>query len=202
MCSFHLTADIVKPIIKAVISWLVNQTPLLLNEVKKLLLNVLQELPEFVQVVLVGVKEGLQKAMELLNSIKDVVVSFCRSNKKLISNATKVGIKIVLREAVVRFGVSKAVKYGARKVSSQAAKRVVKVANPAAIVVDVAQFGLETAGYEKAGKTVGLMGNIGTGAVAGGVVAGPIGAAVGAAGGLVTWGIGEAAGSAINYFMS
>ena len=69
--------------------------------------------------------------------------------------------------------------------------------NPAGYVADAAQVGLEVIGHKKMGEDVGLYGNIGTGAVAGAIVAGPLGAIVGACMGCGTWLIGEAVGRAV-----
>ena len=69
-----------------------------------------------------------------------------------------------------------------------------KFTNPAGYAADIAQVGLEATGHKEAGQVVGLWGNIGTAAVAGGVIAGPPGAILGACLGCGTWIIGEAVG--------
>jgi len=83
-------------------------------------------------------------------------------------------------------------------VPMQVVKSVVKFTNPAGIAADVVQIGLEVSGHEEAGKTVGALGNIGTGLVAGALVGGPIGAVVGAFAGFFTWTAGELVGDAVN----
>ena len=72
-----------------------------------------------------------------------------------------------------------------------------KITNPAGYVADVAQAGLEVTGHEEMGKAVGLLGNIGTATVAGGVIGGPPGAILGACFGFGSWVIGEAVGRAV-----
>ena len=72
-------------------------------------------------------------------------------------------------------------------------------ANPVGIVSDIAQGGLEYAGYKEEGKTVGKYGNIVSGAMIGGVAAGPPGAAVGALAGFGVWVAGEAAGAVVDW---
>lgn len=67
------------------------------------------------------------------------------------------------------------------------AKRALQAGNIIGIVADVAQVGLELAGYEKAGKAVGLSGNVASGALTGFALAGPAGAAVGAVLGAGLW---------------
>ena len=93
-------------------------------------------------------------------------------------------------------------KFGAGKAASQSVKMVLKFTNPAGMVADAAQAGLEVTGHREIGRKVGMWGNIGTGAVAGTAVGGPVGAPIGALVGLGTWLIGEAAGQAIEEMLS
>lgn len=81
-------------------------------------------------------------------------------------------------------------------------KTVLKFTNPAGMIADAAQIGFEATGHKKVGESVGLLGNIGTGAVAFGVVGGPVGACIGAFVGLGTWVIGEAVGNAVEKTLS
>ena len=67
------------------------------------------------------------------------------------------------------------------------------------IVSDIAQGGLEYAGYKEKGKTVGKYGNIASGAMIGGAAAGPPGTAVGALAGFGVWVAGEAAGAVVDW---
>lgn len=67
------------------------------------------------------------------------------------------------------------------------AKRSVIAGNIVGIVADVAQVGLEVADHEKAGKAVGLTGNVASGALTGFALEGPAGAAVGAIVGAGLW---------------
>jgi len=100
----------------------------------------------------------------------------------------------------------------AKQGSKLTSKGVLKLANAGGIIADLAQAGFEVGGtiashndyptvgkaLKYTGKTVGVAGNVGAGAVAGaaiGVVGGPVGMAVGGAigsgAGLALWGIGE-----------
>ena len=65
------------------------------------------------------------------------------------------------------------------------------------IVSDIAQGGLEFYGYKEEGKR--RYGNIASGAMIGGVAAGPPGAAVGALAGFGVWVAGEAAGAVVDW---
>lgn len=87
-----------------------------------------------------------------------------------------------------------AMKSGLGKAASPSVKTVLKYATAAGMVADAAQFGLELTGHEEIGKTVGMWGSIGTGAVAGAATGGPVGASLGALGGFGTWVIGEVIG--------
>ena len=78
-------------------------------------------------------------------------------------------------------------------------KSVIKTAAGIGLISDVAQGGLEYAGYKEAGKAVGISGNIVSGAMMGGVVAGPPGAAVGALAGFGMWVAGEATGAVVDW---
>ena len=72
-----------------------------------------------------------------------------------------------------------------------------KAANPVGFVADLAQAGCEVAGYKGIGKAVGATGNVAAGAMMG-AIAGPPGVLIGAAGGLLLWGMGEAIGLAVD----
>ena len=63
---------------------------------------------------------------------------------------------------------------GGKQVAKVTTKGVIKTAaNPVGIASDIAQTGLEAVGYKELGKTVGVAGNIVSGAMVGGAVGGP-----------------------------
>ena len=90
----------------------------------------------------------------------------------------RLSVKIATKN-VVKFGVK-----GALKSASM----------PLGAVADIAQAGLEYAGHPRAGESVGVAGNIGSGAMLGFAIGGPVGAGVGAGGGALFWLGGEALG--------
>ena len=167
-----------------------------------------------------GVKKGLNFALEALTVAKETVVQRCRENKELLEQLTKFAVKTTAREIiaktalktglreVAKVSTKSAVKTAAKVGTKSAAKTAAKVgtksaikvaANPVGIVSDLAQGGLEYAGYKKAGKAVGKYGNIASGAMIGGVAAGPPGAAVGALAGFGVWVAGEATGAVVDW---
>lgn len=121
--------------------------------------------------------------------------------KATIKKVVAEGFKIIL--PVAGSGFLSAAQYVAKELAKRAitsaGKQPIKAIlgsalNPIGIVADLAQLGLEMAGYKKEGRAVGAVGNAVGGAVAGFFIAGPVGAVVGAAAGYGTWGIGEAVG--------
>ena len=68
------------------------------------------------------------------------------------------------------------------------------------VVADLAQSGLQMAGYEETGKAVDAMGNIFSGVMTGFSIGGPAGAVVGGAAGLGLWTGGETIGRCMDYF--
>ena len=80
----------------------------------------------------------------------------------------------------------------------QGVKSVANTATGIGLAADLAQAGLEYYGYEKTGKTVGVTGNIASGALIGAGIGGPPGAAIGALGGFIIWGAGEVVGKVID----
>ena len=153
---------------------------------------------KFKEACKLAVNYGVEKALGFLQKIKHHFVKICQENKDLMKSLTKLATKGTVRYFAFGLGSKTAVKYGVRKVGSQAVKRAVNVANPAGIVCDLTQAGFEYAGYEKQGKAIGKWGNIGISAFAGFAVGGPVGAAVGALTGFGTWVIGESVGRAID----
>jgi hypothetical protein len=74
--------------------------------------------------------------------------------------------------------------------ASKSESLIVKILKAIVSPSDVAQYALESTGYNTAGKVVGAGGSIVTGAVAG-MVTGPVGAVVGATKSFASWGAGE-----------
>ena len=175
-----------------------------------------------------GVEKGLDFAIGALKVAKETVVQRCRNNKELLEQLTKFAVKTTAREILAKTafktGLREAAKVGTKGVAKTAAKAGTKsavkagtkgvaktaatvstksliksAANPVGIVSDIVQGGLEYAGYKEEGKTVGKYGNIASGAMIGGVAAGPPGAAVGALAGFGVWVAGEAAGAVVDW---
>ena len=155
-----------------------------------------------------GVEKGLNFAIEALTVAKETVIQRCRENKELLEQLTKFAVKTTAREiiakTVLKTGLREVAKVSTKSAVKTAAKvgtkSAIKVAaNPVGIVSDFAQGGLEYAGYKKAGKAVGKYGNIASGAMIGGVAAGPPGAAVGALAGFGVWVAGEATGAVVDW---
>ena len=153
---------------------------------------------KFKEACKLAVDYGVEKAVGFLQSVKRHLVETCQENKDLMKALTKTATKGTLRYFTFGLGTKAAVKYGVRKVGSQAVKRAANIANPAGIVCDLTQAGFECAGYEKQGKAIGKWGNIGISAFTGFAIGGPLGAAVGALTGFGTWVIGESVGHAID----
>ncbi|XP_065891255.1 uncharacterized protein [Dysidea avara] len=184
------------PILDQVITWLRDQEILPSidpDEARQFVYNRLQSLRSFQKVVQTAINETLESALKILHIIKDEVIKFFKKdvNKFLMAELPKLAVKVVPREVIIRCGIKQAIKYGVAEAGQQVVQRALKFSNPASIVADLAQTGMEVAGYAEAGKGVGMIGNIGTGLATGAVVAGPAGAAVGALAGFLTWGVGE-----------
>ena len=159
------------------------------------------------QIVRTAVEKGVEAALRALTAVKEEVLIVCRDNKDLIETLTKFAVKTTAREGartggkgIVKAGIKETTIVGTKNVAKvgakQAAKGLIKsAANPVGIASDLAQAGLEVAGYKKKGKIVGSCGNIVAGAMMGGVIAGPPGAAVA---GLALWGVGEVVGGLVD----
>jgi len=192
------------PILKEVVKWVAdpNQTPSASNRTIRLVYNCLKDFKPFKEAVTTAVKFSLEKTMKLLQIYKDEVVKFCKKNECLMTEITKLVVKAAPRGVMITCGVKQAIRYGVTEAGQQVVQQTLKVANPVGIVADVAQAGMEFAGYEDAGKTVGMLGNIGTGAVTGAIIGGPVGFTVGALAGFLTWGAGEVTAAAIHRALS
>ena len=162
-----------------------------------------------------GIEQGLNVALTTLQALRNGIVRACRENRPLIRYMGQVATKYVARELIpstakvvvkkitseavehaAKKGAKRVVSQGAKKAAAQSAKFLSK-ANPIGLAADVAQAGLEIAGYKREGKAVGATGNIVGGAMLGSV-AGPPGAVVGAAVGAAVWVLGEGIGYAID----
>ena len=139
------------------------------------------------------VPEGKQQEKEAEQNYLDWVLRFLEDLKIVIlKNNPHLKAKLKLRaKSLGRSSVQILTKYIVRYGFKGSLK---SAAMPVGAVADIAQAGLECAGYEEAGKKVGIVGNIGSGAMFGFALGGPAGAVVGAGGGTVLWLGGEAVG--------
>ncbi|XP_019850736.1 PREDICTED: uncharacterized protein LOC109581234 [Amphimedon queenslandica] len=169
------------------------------------------------------VRQGIDKAAEILQNAKESILEFIQENKEflkiLTQGAAKGGARLIAQcvtKEIARKGTTavtavakSAVTQGGKQFASRATKQVViqglkqgiksaTTATGIGLAADVAQAGLEYHGYEKEGKVVGATGNVASGALLGGVVAGPPGIAIGALGGFLIWGGGEVVGKVID----
>ena len=149
-----------------------------------------------------AVRSGIEVGLRYLKDVKQQLIKECRENTELIGALAKISFKAITKNAMLNAGGKQAIKCGITKAGSHGIKTAMKVTNPAGIIVDVTQAGLELAGYKKEGKAVGLLGNLGTGACTGFMVAGPVGATIGACASLGTWIVAEAAGNALETTLS
>lgn len=183
------------PLVQKVAEWLnIQASDVVLRELYEFLKNN----EKFKEACKLVVDYGVEKAVGFVQSVQCHLVETCRENKDLMKALIKTATKGTLRYFTFGPGTKTAVRYGVRKVGSQAVKRAANIANPAGIVCDLTQAGFEYVGYEKQGKAIGKWGNIGTSAFAGFAIGGPLGAAVGALTGFGTWVIGESIGHAID----
>ena len=140
-----------------------------------------------------GIKSGIGPAQRELEEVKEEIVKACRKNKSLLKLFSKVAIKTFVTLAtevgakcMLRILTTESTK----QIVAQGAKALGDI-HPIATAADVAQTGLERLGYEDIGKTVGFVGNVAAGAFVGTTVGGPLGAIIGAFGGLLVWKVGE-----------
>ena len=191
----HSLAGSNLPLVQKVAEWLnIQASDAALRE----LYEFLKTSENFKEACKLSVDYGVEKAVGFLRSLKCHLVETSWENKDLMKALTKTATKGTLRYFTFGLGTKTAVKYGVRKVDSQAVKRAANIANPAGIVCDLTQAGFECAGYEKQGKAIGKWGNIVISAFTGFAVGGPLGAAVGALAGFGTWVIGKSVGHAID----
>jgi len=187
------------PIFDVVLGWIQREVPNALGRAQELLYECLRSLRPFMTIVTTAITRGVKKALRILKKIKTKVIRFCKRNRYLMTELTKLALTTTTREAIIRGGINQAIKYGVAEAGQQVA---LKVANPAGIVVDVAQTALEVTGHKEAGKIVGISGNIITGAVAGAMIGGPVGFSIRALGGFITYGIGQATSEVVQSMLS
>ena len=150
----------------------------------------LEGLDAFLDIIRAAVK-CLPAGMKLLNKFKNKIIEVLKEKSKFAKPLVRIGFQAGV------FGLGcKCVGKTIFSTSIKSAGKLVKVSSPLSFAADLAQTGLELAGYNEAGQTVGMAGNIAGGALLGSI-AGPPGAAVGALGGFVVWLLGEAAGRVI-----
>ena len=193
----YYTGYILDPVLNTVAAWLVNAE--VREEGRRYLLRCLNEGYRGWKWIVEEVKVGLDAALQALRAVKEEVVSFCHEYRGLIKELTKHAVNVSGREIIGKFVAKTITREGGKQVAKVAAKSTIKTAaNPVGIVSDIAQTGLEAVGYKKLGRTVGIGGNIASGAMVGGAVGGPAGAAVGALLGFGVWGVGQVTGKLVD----
>ena len=135
----------------------------------------LQNVKLFTKAIRKSVTSSVEEGLKYLKEVQKLVVKECRANKEVMTAITKFSCKSVARSSMMKTALKTTIK-----------------ANPLDIAVNTGQAVLELAGYKDEGKSFGLIGNIGTGMYSGFMVAGPVGASVGALVGFGTWVLGEA----------
>ena len=145
-----------------------------------------------------AVTSGIEAGLKILDAAKDKIVGFCRENKEVMETLAKLGTKAYISKVAAKAATRQVAKSVVKESVKAGSKSLIKAANPLGIAADVVQVGLEYAGYDGLGQTVGMNGNIVSGAMLGAAVGGPVGAAAGAAGGFLVWGVGEAVGGVVN----
>ena len=146
-----------------------------------------------------GIDFGINAALRALETAREEIVKFCKKNKDLLKFLSQIAIKSFVR-LVTEVGAKSVVRALAKKGTKQIAVQSVKIlgkVHPVGMAADVAQAGLEYLGYEDIGKKVGVAGNVTSGILLGAAVGGPPGAAIGAFGGFVVWGVGEVTGGLV-----
>ena len=190
--------NIVTALLNRILNWLDAQVRDI--DVFSVLQRVLQEtFPEWRNIASGAIRNGVAWGLQRLEEVRDTIIEVCQENKELTLVLAKLGGKTAAG-AAAKFGAKQLIKVGtrtaAKSMGKTALKCVVKVAwNPYAVASDLAQGALEIGGQRELGKGVGVVGNIGSGAVLGAMVGGPPGAAIGILFGGVQWLTGEFAGN-------
>ncbi len=170
-----------------------------------------EHVPEWKSLVIKAGQKGLNWGLRCLEDMKYAIMEVLRENVDFLKATLKLGGKSYVRYSAqtltksgVRLGVKRTLSSGVRQTVSCGARQTVSfgvkqtasfgvkqalkgAAMPVGVAADIAQAGLEIAGYEEAGKKVGKVGNIAAGAMLGFTLGGPAGAGVGAAGGALLW---------------
>ena len=128
-----------------------------------------------------SIGSSVEEGLKYLKEVQKFVVKECRPNKEVMSTIMKFSCKSVARSSMMKTALKTTIK-----------------ANPLYMAVNTGQAVLELAGYKEEGKSLGLIGNIGTGMNSGFMVGGPTGASVGALVGFSTWVLGEAVDKALD----
>ena len=160
-----------------------------------------------------AVSKGAEKAATAIlkeattTAIEKTTVAAVRKTAAIAVQRTGInGITRVATKKTVSAAVKQSVKVVGQESVKLGSKGLLKAANPIGIAADCAQALLEVTGHKEAGKTVGVLGNMTSGAMIGGATFGPPGAVVGALGSLLLWVGGEVVGSGvektINWSMS
>ena len=149
---------------------------------------------------------------ERVSNFPQLVISACENGPDFVNRYVqdhhqvlkklKEPVGKLIAKSTIRAAGKLSAKFGFKEVTKFTAGTVTRGAltatlNPAGIVADVAQLGFEATGNKRAGRMVGLSGNVIAGVTAGGIVGGPAGAAVGGVASAALWGFGEM----IGYFM-
>ena len=145
-----------------------------------------------------AIKEGVIAGMKFLETVIVNIIEVCKEHKETTYHLLKLNAKIGLRGDVVKLSTKLIVAYGLAPIISLCIMGVDITPFSASAITDLMQFGLEVTGYKGLGATVGKWGNIGIGAIAGGMTGGFLsGAPLGALVGFGIWVIGEAFGKII-----
>ena len=146
--------------------------------------------------------------MEFLQALINQSAQSSSQNKVLLSHLGKLSTKVIIREVLLSLTLDTEVvmTYVTEEIgASENVKIILNYSILARLAPDLAQCGLEVAGYKEVGKKVGMWGNIVTGVLAGAVATGsawPVGATVGALVGFGTWCIGEGFGQAVEELLT
>ena len=150
------------------------------------------------ELVRTGMKCGINATSNTLTAVEQVTKALCREHPSLVRHVSKIAIKSSAREAVELAARTRMAREGTNVVAVQGMNGLAENAiSRVGIAADFAQIVLEATGYEKAGKAVGVGGNIAAGALTGFSVGGLAGAVNGSLSGLVVWGMGEVAGGLV-----